>query len=304
MFRLIKSLLVFALLAMAPVATLADAPTDFALEPVGPGKTFTLSAEKGRVVALHFLLKTECPFCGKYTYEYATKGPNIAGLTQVFIKPDSASEIETWTRTLKVPVTIYRDADAKLADQFGVPGDYAFHGETVHFPATILIGPDGKEVFRYIGKSNADRLPYAKFAGEVAKAQGGSLKEYNLGKGNLAIDGYDPVSYFEGGKPTEGSEKLMAEFRGVTYHFSSGKNRELFLASPVQYVPTYGGWCATAMADGSKVEIDPENFKITNGRLFLFYKGLLGNAIKDWNKNEPESMKKADANWARIAGEK
>jgi len=35
--------------------------------------------------------------------------------------------------------------------------------------------------------------------------------------------------------------------------------------------------------EGSKVDIDPASYKVTGGRLFLFYKGLIGDALKKWN---------------------
>jgi hypothetical protein len=89
----------------------------------------------------------------------------------------------------------------------------------------------------------------------------------------------------------------------VTYWFASEENKKLFTESPAKYLPTYGGWCATAMAKGEKVEIDPTNFKVTNGRLFLFLKAFYANAIKDWNKDESGQTVKADANWKKIAGE-
>ena len=89
----------------------------------------------------------------------------------------------------------------------------------------------------------------------------------------------------------------------MKYHFASEENRALFAANPEKYLPTYGGWCATAMAKGKKVEIDPANFKVTNGRLFLFYNGLFANARSDWDKDEPAQTSKADANWKRISGE-
>jgi hypothetical protein len=73
------------------------------------------------------------------------------------------------------------------------------------------------------------------------------------------------------------------------------------VADPDSFLPTYGGWCATAMADGRKVEIAPTNFKIAQGRLFLFYKGWLGNARNDWDKNEADLMRRADERWRRIA---
>ena len=57
------------------------------------------------------------------------------------------------------------------------------------------------------------------------------------------------------------------------------------------------------MADGKKVEIDPKNYKITNGRLFLFFKAWYANAINDWNKDEKNMTTKADAAWKKISGE-
>ena len=54
------------------------------------------------------------------------------------------------------------------------------------------------------------------------------------------------------------------------------------------------------MADSRKVEIDPANFKVTNGRLFLFYKGWLGNALNDWNKDEKNLTIRADEQWRKI----
>src|ERR1044071_659768 len=137
----------------------ASAPNDFTVTSPIDGKTFRLSEAKGRYVALHFLLKTECPFCLRHTAEYSMKAPTVAGVTHVFLKPDSDDEIKSWAGKIKAPhqPTIYRDADAKLATEFGIPDGYKFHGQTVHYPALVLLDPNGKEVFRYIGKSNTDR---------------------------------------------------------------------------------------------------------------------------------------------------
>lgn len=130
-----------------------------------------------------------------------------------------------------------------------------------------------------------------------------AIHHYNLDKDKVALTGYDPVGYFTVGKALKGRSELNAQHQGVTYWFASEENKKLFVASPAKYLPTYGGWCATAMAKGQKVEIDPTNFKVTNGRLFLFFKAFYANAIKDWNKDEPGQMAKADANWKKIAGE-
>jgi YHS domain-containing protein len=144
-------------------------------------------------------------------------------------------------------------------------------------------------------------LPAA--SAESKEKPAAAIQHYNLGADKVAIKGYDPVGYFTQNAAVKGKKELSSQYRGVTYFFSSDTNKKLFTAAPEKYLPTYGGWCATAMAKGEKVEIDPTNFKITNGRLFLFFKAFYANAIKDWNKDEPGQTAKADANWKKISGE-
>ncbi len=130
-----------------------------------------------------------------------------------------------------------------------------------------------------------------------------AIQHYNLGPEKVALKGYDPVGYFTKNQALKGRRELGAQHQGVTYYFASEQNKKLFADSPGKYLPAYGGWCATAMAKGEKVDIDPNNFKLSNGRLFLFYKGLFGNALKDWEKDEATLTAKADANWSKITGE-
>lgn len=126
-------------------------------------------------------------------------------------------------------------------------------------------------------------------------------KQYNLSKSSLAIEGYDPVAYFTQNKAVEGSKNYSLVHEGVTYYFSSDENKRAFAAKPAAYEPQYGGWCAYAMGhSGEKVEIDPETFKITNGKLYLFYNKYFNNTLKSWNKDETALKNKADNNWTKI----
>ena len=124
---------------------------------------------------------------------------------------------------------------------------------------------------------------------------------HNLNKGGIAIEGYDPVAYFKQGKAIEGKKEYSATADGVTYLFSSAQNVALFKADPAKYQPKYGGWCAYAMgATGEKVEIDPETFKIIDGKLYLYYNRFFNNTLKSWNKDETNLKQKADANWQKF----
>lgn len=123
---------------------------------------------------------------------------------------------------------------------------------------------------------------------------------FNLNKKQVAISGYDPVSYFTGTKPKEGSADIQATVQGITYYFATVANKDAFTKDPAKYEPQYGGWCAYAMGnDGSKVEVDPGTFKILNGKLYLFYNQFFTNTLKSWNKDEARLMKNADANWGK-----
>ncbi len=124
--------------------------------------------------------------------------------------------------------------------------------------------------------------------------------EFNLEK-KVAIQGYDPVAYFKQKKAVKGKKELASTYEGVIYYFSSQANKDTFVKSPFSYEPQYGGWCAYAMgANNEKVEVDPETFKIIEGKLYLFYNAYFNNTLKSWNKDEVNLKKKADANWAKI----
>ncbi|REG98130.1 YHS domain-containing (seleno)protein [Flavobacterium aquicola] len=134
----------------------------------------------------------------------------------------------------------------------------------------------------------------------VAQSAGKRTSEYNLDN-KVGIQGYDPVSYFKQGKAIKGKKELIVTYEGVIYQFSSVSNKEFFAKNPSSYEPQYGGWCAYAMGSaGEKVEINPETFKIIDGKLYLFYNAYFNNTLKSWNKNEASLKASAGANWNKI----
>ncbi|OJV20547.1 MAG: YHS domain protein [Dyadobacter sp. 50-39] len=125
-------------------------------------------------------------------------------------------------------------------------------------------------------------------------------KQYNLESG-LAIQGYDPVAYFTMQKAVEGKKEFSANYNGVTYHFTSKANRDEFTQHPMRYEPQFGGWCAYAMGKkGEKVEVDPETFKVVDGKLYLFYNKYFNNTLKSWNQDEARLKTQADNHWTKF----
>jgi YHS domain-containing protein len=128
-------------------------------------------------------------------------------------------------------------------------------------------------------------------------------QHFNTGKQHLALEGYDPVSYFTG-KPLKGKKEISYDYAGVRYQFSSATNRDAFKANPAKYEPAYGGWCAYAMAvKGEKVDVDPLTYRIANGQLLLFYNQFFTNTLESWKAlktPENELIKTAGQHWNNI----
>jgi len=137
------------------------------------------------------------------------------------------------------------------------------------------------------------------FAGQMAKG------EVFVTEDNVAVKGYDVVSYINDNKAVQGTKDNAAEYNGVTYYFATAANKDAFTKNPEKYLPQYGGWCAYAVgAANMKVPTDPQTFKVTDGKLYLFfngpYEGEIVNALVPWNADEAKLMKQADANWPTV----
>ena len=123
-----------------------------------------------------------------------------------------------------------------------------------------------------------------------------SPENLSLGK-DLAIDGYDPVAYFKQSKGAKGKNEIRAQHAGATYYFSTGSSRETFKKKPAKYTPAYGCWRIYAIGDsGDKVSINPETFKIVDGKLLLFYYAFFTNTLDNWNKDEKHFYENANKN--------
>jgi YHS domain-containing protein len=132
-----------------------------------------------------------------------------------------------------------------------------------------------------------------------------------VGKDKVAIGGYDVVAYFVPGKAVKGHPDISAVYNNVTYYFESESHKQLFTADPEKYLPQYDGYCALAVGSWKKkVSINPEAYRITDGKLYLFYNGahaLSGNkfnSVEPWIKDEKNLIKKANENWPALKSRK
>ena len=120
--------------------------------------------------------------------------------------------------------------------------------------------------------------------------------------GGVAIDGYDPVAYFVDNRAEKGSENYSYVWLGTPWHFVNEEHRELFKTDPVRYAPQYGGYCAAEVAGSGSVtvNIDPEAFKIIDGKLYITYDKV---HTDEFAAQANQVVRKAEANWPKKQAE-
>jgi YHS domain-containing protein len=114
---------------------------------------------------------------------------------------------------------------------------------------------------------------------------------------DLALSGFDTVAYFREGKAVEGSEDFSIQYHGATWQFKDQSNMDAFLLSPESYAPQYGGYCAWAVAHDNTAKGDPEQWHITDGKLYLNYDEDIR---AKWLKDKEALITTADSNWPRV----
>ena len=117
----------------------------------------------------------------------------------------------------------------------------------------------------------------------------------------VAIRGYDPVAYFNDGKPVLGSAAFTYVWQGAEWRFKDKTNMELFKANAEKYAPQFGGWCAYGVSENHKSPTEPDVFTIVNDKLYLNY----NLKVKEiWSRNRDERIVKANINWTGLKNEK
>lgn len=119
----------------------------------------------------------------------------------------------------------------------------------------------------------------------------------NLDPSGVAIDGYDPVAFFEDHRPIKGDPAIRSVHHDAVYLFSTAQHKAAFDATPAKYEPQFGGYCAYAASIDAVSPIDVNYWEIVDGRLLLQHNQK---AWDLWHKNASENLVKADRNWPGI----
>ncbi|MEN9336728.1 MAG: hypothetical protein RLZZ500_1715 [Bacteroidota bacterium] len=116
-------------------------------------------------------------------------------------------------------------------------------------------------------------------------------------KNGIALQGYDPVSYFEKLTAEKGSDAYKVQHNGAWYYFTSEAHKVTFEKNPSYYEPQFGGYCAYGMSKGYKAAVQPEAFTIYNEKLYLNYNLEVR---VEWMKNKEERIQNAEKNWKSL----
>lgn len=124
-----------------------------------------------------------------------------------------------------------------------------------------------------------------------------STSSINVSEAAVILHGYDAVAYFSKSAAVKGASKFSTRHGGATYHFSTAKNLAAFKANPAKFVPQYGGFCAMGAALGKKLDVDPTQFKVVDGKLYL---NVNAEVFVAWSKDIAGNIVKANQNWPAI----
>lgn len=122
---------------------------------------------------------------------------------------------------------------------------------------------------------------------------------YTTRSSNKALQGYDPLSYFQQAAPIKGDSRFNVMYNGAKWLFSTDANRIAFVQDPDAYMPKFGGYCAFSVAKGKLVKGDPTLYAVIDNRLYVnFNKGV--HAL--WLARSDQMIAKAQTNWPSILG--
>ncbi|MFT7472230.1 MAG: hypothetical protein ACI8XU_002127 [Kiritimatiellia bacterium] len=115
--------------------------------------------------------------------------------------------------------------------------------------------------------------------------------------GNLAIEGYDAVAYFTEQRAIQGNKEHETNYKDANWRFASAANLAAFQADPESYAPQYGGYCAWAVSQNDTASIDPTQFTVHDGKLYLNYNKKIS---ARWKADKEAFINDADRYWPQL----
>lgn len=164
------------------------------------------------------------------------------------------------------------------------------------FPGTFWGDLAAREAAELRRRGGAARTPPTATASATAPAFAGAAPGPVADFDGVALAGYDPVAFFEQGRPVAGDARRALNWSGAAWYFSSDATMRAFQQNPGNYAPEYGGHCAYCLASGTLAKGAPVYWNVINNRLYVHsskknaerwqaeYRALRPKAEEEWRK--------------------
>lgn len=120
----------------------------------------------------------------------------------------------------------------------------------------------------------------------------------NVDAHGLALEGYDPTSYFIDGAPRKGDPSLARTYHGATYYFVDTEHKDTFEREPAMFIPQFGGFCGYAASINKVSPVNPLIWQMVDGKLVLQH---TPKAFELFNKDAAGNYARAEKNWPMLA---
>lgn len=114
---------------------------------------------------------------------------------------------------------------------------------------------------------------------------------------SVALQGYDPVSYFEGAAPQKGDFTHAVHWNGATWLFTSDAHADQFKRNPAKYAPQFDGYCSFAASRGYKAPGDALTGVVVKDKLYLNFNDQVK---RMWSEDVPGNIKKGEEHWPKV----
>jgi len=145
-------------------------------------------------------------------------------------------------------------------------------------------------ITKIILKSTLITVAFLSFYGCAKSVAPASVMNVNMS----ALNGYDPVAYFTSSKAVKAGSLYVYKYAELDWNFESEANLEAFKSNPNAYIPSFGGFCAYALADEELVPSDPKYWYLHDKKLYLFQDE---DAKKEWFTHMDSMISKAQVQW-------
>jgi len=137
-------------------------------------------------------------------------------------------------------------------------------------------------------------LAQADTSGQKKTRAGKKRPLVNVDKNGVILKGYDPVAYFTQSRAVKGNPMYSSKYAGAIYYFASREDKAEFDRTPAKYAPQYGGFCADSVSKRKLSDIDPNQFLIYKGKLYVCTSAP---SLKEFSAKPDENIQAADKNW-------